>query len=119
VAVFVAAAAAVTGVVMLLPVFAPAVAVRVLPLPWLIALYGGALASLLLQAMAGWLRAFRDEKIAGPIVGGAAVTVLVSAVAAGIGGVQVMCLAFAAASLGIAVPMALAHFVKVRRERMR
>ena len=83
------------------------------------ALFGGAFASLLLQAMAGWLRAFRDEGIAGPIVGGAAAVVLVSGVAAGIGGVRLMTVAFAAASLVIAVPMAFVHFVRVRRERMR
>ncbi len=116
--VFVAGAIGLTGVVLLLPFVAPSVAARVLPLPYLFALFGGAFASLLLQAMAGWLRAFRDEGIAGPIVGGAAATVLVSGVAAGIGGVRLMTVAFAVASLVIAVPMAFVHFVRVRRERM-
>lgn len=117
--VFVATAIALTGVVLLLPFVAPSVAVRVLPLPYLFALFGGAFASLLLQAMAGWLRAFRDEEIAGPIVGGAAATIVVSGVAAALGGVRMMTVAFAAASLGIAVPVALVHFARVRRERMR
>jgi hypothetical protein len=119
VAVFVAGAAALTLVVLALPFVLPAFAVRVLPLPSLLALFGGALASLLLQAMAGWLRAFRDEGIASPIVAGAVATVLVSGVAAALGGERWMPAAFAAASLGIAVPVAAVHFVRVRRKRMR
>lgn len=118
-AVFVAGALVVTGIVVLLPLIAPSVAVRVLPLPLLAALFGGALASLLLQAMAGWLRAFRDEGIAGPVVAGAALTVVASGVAAATGGVRALTLTFAAASLGAAVPIALVHFLRVRKERMR
>jgi hypothetical protein len=118
VAVFAAGAAALTGIVMLLPRVLPAFAVRVLPLPSLIALFGGALASLLLQAMAGWLRAFRDEEIATPIVAGAVATVVVSGVAAVVGGVAIMPVAYAAASLLVAVPLATAHFVRVRRTRL-
>ncbi len=118
VAVFLAGAVALTGVVMLLPRVLPAFAVRVLPLTSLAALFGGALASLLLQAMAGWLRAFRDEEIATPIVAGAVATVVVSGVAAVVGGVAVMPVAYAAASLLIAVPLAAAHFVRVRRARL-
>ena len=118
VAVFIAGAAAVTGVALWLPSVLPAVAVRVLPVTSLLALLGGALASLLLQAMAGWLRAFRDEQISGAIVGGAAVTVLASAGAAAFGGVGAMTIAFAAASLGVAVPLAATHFFRVRRERL-
>ncbi|HVT41066.1 MAG TPA: hypothetical protein VHE78_18665 [Gemmatimonadaceae bacterium] len=118
VVVFVAAAAMLTGAVLLLPLLLPSVAARVLPLPSLLALLGGGLAALLLQAMAGWLRAFRDDKIAGPIVGGAVITVLVSGVAAAFGSVLLMTAAFAIASLGIAVPIAAAHFIRVRRERL-
>jgi hypothetical protein len=118
VAVFMAAAAMLTGVVLVLPSVLPSVAARVLPLSSLLALMGGALAALLLQAMAGWLRAFRDEKIAGPVVAGAAITVLVSGVAATLGSVALTTAAFSIASLGIAVPIAAAHFIRVRRERL-
>ena len=118
VAVFLASAGAVVGGVLLLPLVLPAVAARVLPVWSVVALLGGALASLLLQAMAGWLRAFRDETLAGPIVGGAAATVIVSGMAAVVGGVQLTTTAFAAASLGIAVPLAAVHYVRVRRRRL-
>jgi hypothetical protein len=94
------------------------VAARILPLGSLVALLAGALASLVLQAMAGWLRAFRDERIAMPVVAGSVATVLVSAVAATIGDVTVVTYAFAAASVGIAVPVAAIHFRRVRRERL-
>jgi hypothetical protein len=118
VVVFGAAATTLTCAVLLLPLVLPSVAARVLPLPSLLALFGGGLAALLLQAMAGWLRAFRDERIAGPIVGGAVITVFVSGVAAALGSVSLMTAAFAIASLGIAVPIAATHFIRVRRQRL-
>src|ERR1019366_9319677 len=69
--VFVAAGVLLTGVVLLLPYVLPPFAVRFLPPVSLLALMAGNLAGLLLQAMAGWLRAFRDEGVAAPIGGGA------------------------------------------------
>jgi hypothetical protein len=118
IAVFLAGAVALVVVVLLLPGVLPTVAARVLPLPSLLALFGGALASLLLQAMAGWLRAFRDERIAGPIVGGAAATIIVCAAAAATGSVNLVSYAFAVAGLGIAVPLAAIHYFRVRRSRL-
>jgi hypothetical protein len=58
--VFLASCVALTGVVLLLPYAIPALAIRFLPPVSLVALMAGNLAGLLLQAMAGWLRAFRD-----------------------------------------------------------
>lgn len=117
-AVFLGAAVTITGVVMLLPFVLPAFARRFLPLSSLLLLFAGSFAALALQAMAGWLRAFRDEAIAAPIVGGTVVVVLASAVGAMLGGAPTLCLAYAMASLGVAVPLALVHFVRVRRERL-
>ena len=117
-AVFMALVGAVTGVVLLLPMIAPHFAARFLPLPSLFALLAGAFGLLLLLAMAGWLRAFRDETFATPIVGGAVVVIVASAAAAAIGGATTMSLAFAISLLGVAVPLALAHFRRVRRQRM-
>ncbi|MEK6611338.1 MAG: hypothetical protein AAB224_08425 [Gemmatimonadota bacterium] len=116
--VFVALAIMLTGGVLVLPMVAPVFAARFLPLPSLFALFAGSLGSLVLQAMAGWLRAFRDEKLAAPIVGGAAAVILTSAVAAAMGGAQLMTAVFAIASLGVAVPLAGAHFRRVRRQRL-
>jgi hypothetical protein len=115
---FVATCAMVTGVVLLLPHVLPSFAMRFLPPLSLVALMAGNLAALLIQAMAGWLRAFRDEGIAAPIVGGAVAVVLVSAVAGSLGGANLMCGAYATASLFIALPLAAAHFIRVRRERL-
>ena len=109
---------AAVGVVTLLPGFLPALAARVLPLPSLIALLVGALVSLLVQAMAGWLRAFRDEGIATPVVIGAVATVLASATAGAAGNVELIAAAYAAASGGIALPVAAWHFLRTRRERL-
>lgn len=116
--VFVAACVPVGGVVLLLPYVLPAFAMRFLPPLSLIALMAGNLAAVLLQAMAGWLRAFRDEGISAPIVGGAAAVVISSAVAGIMGGAQLMSAAFAASSVLIALPLAGAHFLRVRRERL-
>ena len=118
VAVFIAGASFLTGVVMLLPYVVPALAARVLPVVFLWALFAGSLASLLLQAMAGWLRAFRDEGIAPPVVAGAVGVVVASGVCAGLGGARLMAVGFAAANLLFAVPLAAAHFVRIRRERL-
>lgn len=117
-AVFMACAVMLTGLVMLLPYVLPAFAFRFLPLTSLALLFAGSFAALALQAMAGWLRAFRDEAIAVPIVGGTVVVVLASGAGAMLGGARTMCLAYAVASLGVAVPMGLAHFLRVRRERL-
>ena len=114
----VALALLLSGGVMLLPLVAPVFASRFLPLTSLVALFVAGLASLLLQAMAGWLRAFRDEQLAAPIVGGAVAVVLISAVAAALDGVRTMTLAFAVAMLGVALPIAGAHFRRVRRQRL-
>lgn len=118
VAVFLAAALALTAAVLLLPTILPRVASRVLPLGSLLALFAGALVSLVLQAMAGWLRAFRDDTIAGPVAAGAAATVIASGLAASIAGVPQMTAAFAAAGVFVAAPLAAVHFVRVRRERL-
>lgn len=118
VAVFIAGALFLSGVVMLLPFVLPAVAARVMPLAFLWALFAGSAASLVLQAMAGWLRAFRDEGIAPPVVAGEVGVILTSAVCAVFGGARLMTLGFAASSLGFAVPLAAAHFVRVRRQRL-
>lgn len=115
---FVAMAAVLTGVVLILPRVLPAFAMRFLPPLSLVALMAGNLGALLLQAMAGWLRAFRDEGIAAPIVGGATAIVIASAVAGVLRGAQSMTFAFAAASLLVAVPLAGMHFLRVRRERL-
>ena len=118
VGVFLAGAVFLTGVVMVLPFVAPTLAVRVMPIAYLWALFAGGAASLLLQAMAGWLRAFRDEGIAPAVVAGAVGVVVASGVSAGLGGGRLMTVGFAASSLGFAVPLAAAHFVRVRRERL-
>ena len=104
--------------VRLLPHFVPAMAVRILPLGYLTALFCGSLASLLIQAMAGWLRAFRDEGFAAPVVAGATGVVLVSGICAAVGGVRFMVVGFALTNIGFAVPVAAAHFFRVRRERL-
>ena len=116
--VFACGCAAVTGVVLVLPHLLPAFAMRFLPPQSLLALMGGNLAALLLQAMAGWLRTFRDEEIATPIVSGAVVVVIASAIAGTVGGANEMAAVFAAASLLIAVPVAGVHFARVRRARL-
>jgi hypothetical protein len=119
VGIFIVAAAALTLLVLLLPALLPVVARRILPLPSVMALLCGAFASLLLQAMAGWLRTFRDDKIAGPIVAGAAATILVSGITAAFGDARLTTYGFGIASIGIAVPIAFSHFARVRRERLR
>jgi hypothetical protein len=116
--VFLAGALGLTVMVRLLPYIALAMAVRILPLGYLGALFCGSLASLLLQAMAGWLRAFRDEGIAAPVVAGAAGVVLVSGICGVLGGVRLLVAGFALANLGFAVPLAAAHFLRVRRVRL-
>jgi hypothetical protein len=118
VTVFIATCVTLTGVVLLLPHVLPAFAMRFLPPVSLLALMAGNFAGLLLQAMAGWLRAFRDEQIAAPIVGGAVAVVIASAVAGTLGGAQLMAAVFAAASLLIAAPLAGVHFARVRRMRL-
>ena len=118
VTVFAASCLAVTAIVMALPLVAPMFAMRFLPPLSLLALMAGNLVALLLQAMAGWLRAFRDEGIAAPIVGGAVCVVIASGVAGSLGGARLMPFAFAASSIFVALPLAAAHFVKVRRERL-
>ena len=117
VAVFVACALALIGAVQLLPFALPALAVRVMPTAALVALLCGSLASLLQQAMAGYLRAFRDEAIAKAIVTGNSAVVVVSAGAARIGGATAMVWGYAAASLLIALPIAVIHFATMRRKR--
>jgi preprotein translocase subunit Sec61beta len=104
--------------VLILPRVLPAFAMRFLPPLSLLALMAGNFGALLLQAMAGWLRAFRDEEIATPVVSGAAAVVLASAVAGTVGGAQVMAATFATVTLLAAVPLAGMHFVRVRRERL-
>lgn len=116
--VFVATCAVLTGAVLLLPLLLPSFAMRFLPPGSLLALMAGNFGGLLLQAMAGWLRAFRDEGIATPITGGAVAVVLSSAVAGTLGGAQVMAAVFAGSSLFVAVPLAGVHFLRVRRERL-
>jgi hypothetical protein len=116
--VFIATCVALTSVVMALPLLLPAFALRFLPTTSLIALMAGNFGGLLLQAMAGWLRAFRDEGIATPIVGGALAVVVSSGVAGALGGAPVMTAVFAGSSLFVAVPLAGVHFLRVRRERM-
>ena len=70
--------------------------------------------------MAGWLRAFRDEAIAAPIVVGAAAVVVVERRRGDARrSDRLMAAVFAGSSLFIAVPLAGAHFLRVRRERMR
>jgi hypothetical protein len=118
VAVFLAGAIFLTGVVMLLPFVLPGLASRVMPLAFLWALFAGSAASLVLQAMAGWLRAFRDEGIAAPVVAGAAGVIVASGVCGALGGARLMTVGFAASSLVFAVPLAAVHFVRVRRERL-
>jgi hypothetical protein len=118
VSVFTAACVSLTGVVLLLPHVLPSFATRFLPPLSLVALMFGNLAGLLLQAMAGWLRAFRDEAIAAPIVGGAVAVVIASAIAGTLGGANIMAVVYAAASLFVAVPLAAAHFIRVRRDRL-
>ncbi len=117
-AVFAAGCAAITVVVLLLPRFLPSFAMRFLPPTSLLALMAGNLAALLLQAMAGWLRAFRDEEIATPIVAGAIIVTLASAAAGAVGGARAMSTVFGGGSLLVAVPLAGVHFVRVRRERL-
>jgi hypothetical protein len=116
--VFAAMSVAILGVVLLLPYVLPQFAMRFLPPLSLVALMAGNLAALLLQAMAGWLRAFRDEGIAAPIVGGTAAVAVSSAVAGTLGGAQLMAAVFAASSWLVAIPLAGAHFIRVRRERL-
>jgi hypothetical protein len=116
--VFAAICAVVTGVVLLLPFVLPAMATRFLPVWSLLALMAGNLAGLLLQAMAGWLRTFRDEGIAAPIVAGTAAVAISSGVAGSLGGAPWMAAAFAASSLLVAFPLAAVHFVRVRSERL-
>lgn len=116
--VFVAVCVPLTGVVLILPRVLPAFAMRFLPPLSLLALMAGNFGALLLQAMAGWLRAFRDEEIATPIVAGAVVVVIASAVAGTVGGANTMAAVFAGASLFVAVPIAAVHFARVRRERL-
>lgn len=118
VSVFIATCLVVTGAVLLLPYVLPSLAARFLPPVSLLALMAGNLAGLLLQAMAGWLRAFRDEGIATPIVAGAVVVVISSAIAGTVGGAQVMTMVFAASGLLVAAPIAGVHFLRVRRERL-
>lgn len=118
VAVFLASAICLAAGVRLLPYIAPVMAVRILPLGYLAALFCGSLASLLIQAMAGWLRAFRDEGFAAPIVAGATGVVLVSGICGAVGGVQFMVVGFALTNVCFAVPVAARHFFRVRRERL-
>jgi hypothetical protein len=117
--VFVATCVLLTGIVLLLPHLLPSFAMRFLAPVSLLALMAGNFGGLLLQAMAGWLRAFRDEGIAAPIVGGAVAVVVSSAVAGTLGGAQPMAGVFAGSSLFVAVPLAGAYFLRVRRERLR
>lgn len=117
-AVFAAASVTLVGAVMLLPFVLPALAARVLPLVVLLALLGGSMAGLLLQGMAAYLRAFRDEGLAPMVVAGTAIVVVASSAGAMMGGARLMAFAYGLSSLGIAVPLALAHFRRFRRERL-
>jgi hypothetical protein len=117
-AVFFGMAVLCSGVVMLLPFVLPAFAFRFLPLSSLLLLLAGSFAGLVLQAMAGWLRAFRDEGIAAPIVAGTVAVVVASGAGAVFGGARTMCLAYAIASVGVAMPIAIQHFLRVRRVRL-
>ena len=118
VTVYMATCVMVTGVVLLLPYLLPSFAMRFLPPLSLAALMLGNLGGLLLQAMAGWLRAFRDEAIAAPIVGGAVAVVIASAVAGTLGGANLMALGLRGGEFFIAVPLAAVHFIRVRRGRL-
>ncbi len=118
VSVFAVICIATAGVVLALPHVLPSFAMRFLPPLSLLALMAGNLAALLLQAMAGWLRAFRDEAIAAPIVGGAAAVAVASGVAGSLGGARLMAAVFAASSLLIALPIAAFHFLRVRKARL-
>jgi hypothetical protein len=116
--VFVALCIVIVGLVVLLQRYVPSIGVRFLPPLSLIALMAGNFGGLLLQAMAGWLRAYRDDAIAAPIVGGAVTVVISSAVAGTVGGANLMSAVFAGSTLFVAVPLAAAHFVRVRRKRL-
>ena len=116
--VFAALCTIIVGIVLLLPHVVPVFAMRFLPPLSLIALMTGNFAALLLQAMAGWLRAFKDEGIFAPIVGGAAAVVISCAVAGVLGGANLMAGVFAGSSVLIALPLAGAHYFKVRSTRM-
>ena len=118
VSVFGATCLMLTGIVLALPFALPALAARFLSPVSLLALMAGNLAGLLLQAMAAWLRAFRDEGISAPIIGGAAAVVTSSGIAGALGGAQLMCGVFAVSALLIALPIAVVHFVRVRSERL-
>lgn len=117
-AVFVVAALCLGYCVMLLPRFGPALAARFLPLSSLSALFIAGLGSLLLQAMAGWLRSFRDEEFAAPVLVGATSVLAVSAAAAARVGTYAVPVVFALGMFAIAVPLALRHFLRVRRARL-
>jgi hypothetical protein len=116
--VFVALCIMIVGLVVLLQRYVPSIGARFLPPVSLIALMAGNFGGLLLQAMAGWLRAYRDDAIAAPIVGGAVAVVISSAVAGTVGGANLMSAVFAGSTLFVAVPLAAAHFVRVRRKRL-
>jgi hypothetical protein len=118
VAVFLACAAALTGAVALLPFVLPALSLRLLPLGGLLLLFLGSLASVLQQAMAAYLRAFRDEGLAGWIAAGSATTVLASVVGAALGGTPTLVLGYASAAIVIALPTIALRFLRFRQDRV-
>ena len=118
VVVFIVCALALIGAIQVLPYALPALAARVMSTATLGALLCGSFASLLQQAMAGYLRAFRDEAISTAIVTGNTAVVVVSAAAGRIGGATAMVWGYAAASLLIALPIVIVHFATTRRTRI-
>jgi hypothetical protein len=68
----------------------------------------------LLQAMAGWLRAYRDEGIANAVVIGAIFTVVASTAASVGGSTARIVLAYALSSTLIALPLGFGYFRRFR-----
>jgi len=106
------------GVVLLLAIVtkaAPVVALRLLPLPALVALFVGAFALLSLQAMAAWLRAFRHEALRTSTVLACAAMSVGGITGAWSGGGVGAGMGFAAASLVALLPVTALFLVERRR----
>jgi hypothetical protein len=108
--------------VLLLPVallkWFPVIGMRVLPLPAAGAMITGALALLMLQAMAAWARSFRDEAMRTPVVIACAAITLGGIVGGILGGATGAALGYGAAGLLALVPV-LVIFARHRLMRLR
>jgi O-antigen/teichoic acid export membrane protein len=92
----------------------PGISERILSPAGLIALFASNLVMLLYQAMAGYLRAHREEPLLPPFFAGATATIIAAAVAATRSG-NAAALTYGAVAIGVMLPLITGRFLRQRR----